>query len=221
MPLCRNHTQKKYTGKENSPLGKGYHAHGEKLGKRMKGKDGKMYVVVKWGEGKRWQVHHTKKVSPSRRKVSSPRRKGKEQKIKSPRGLSAKGNYLTFQKNVDGNYVLEYNDTRKGYTTVIYTPEHNLEIDQPPFYFSVIKGKRVDSESIKTLNRSDMEYLAQMAKDLERGNFTSNIYETSGDEENERKMIKEFVKDFSDIGRVIPTFMDPEFFKEGGLLPYE
>ena len=52
---CKNIKTKKYTGKENSPLGRGYHAMGEKIGKMMRGKNNSMYIVIKTKNGKRWQ----------------------------------------------------------------------------------------------------------------------------------------------------------------------
>jgi hypothetical protein len=51
---CKNSKNKTYTGKENTPLGMGYHAEGEKLDKKMKGKNGHMYKVNKIKSGKRW-----------------------------------------------------------------------------------------------------------------------------------------------------------------------
>lgn len=62
---CKNCEGKYYTGKENTPLGKGYSASVEKVGKRMKGRDGNMYEVVKSGKGKRWlKVTSKRKTSP-------------------------------------------------------------------------------------------------------------------------------------------------------------
>lgn len=52
---CKNIKTKKYTGKENSPLGRGYHAMGEKIGKKMMGTNNSMYIVIKTKNGKRWQ----------------------------------------------------------------------------------------------------------------------------------------------------------------------
>jgi hypothetical protein len=68
--ICKNHKTKNYKGGENTPLGKGYHAEGEKVDKKMKGKDGNMYKVVKIkGEKKRWQkvkvLKRTKRGDPS------------------------------------------------------------------------------------------------------------------------------------------------------------
>ncbi len=51
MKECKNIKNKKYSGKENTPLGLGYHASGYEEGKKMKGKD-KNYYKVKNG---RWQ----------------------------------------------------------------------------------------------------------------------------------------------------------------------
>ena len=65
MPVCKNCSPEKkcyYTGKENTPRGRGYAARYEKEGKRMKGTDGKMYCV----KGDRWVLVKSKKrvVSP-------------------------------------------------------------------------------------------------------------------------------------------------------------
>ena len=64
MPLCKNTDEKRYTGKENTPLGKGYSASVEKLGKRMKGADGNMYEVIRIKGGKRWKCVTKKVTSP-------------------------------------------------------------------------------------------------------------------------------------------------------------
>ena len=42
---CKNFTET-YTGREKSPLGRGYHPLGQKIGDKRKGKDGKKYAVV-------------------------------------------------------------------------------------------------------------------------------------------------------------------------------
>jgi len=65
MPACLNDSAKYYTGKENNPRGRGYSASSEKEGKRMKGRDGKMYYVKRG----RWRT-----VSGSgKKRLSSPR----------------------------------------------------------------------------------------------------------------------------------------------------
>ena len=64
MRECLNKRGKYYTGKENTPLGRGYSASGEKIGTRMRGKNGGMYVVVKYQGGKRWQRVGGRNVSP-------------------------------------------------------------------------------------------------------------------------------------------------------------
>lgn len=51
--FCKNYKTKVYNGKENTPLGKGYYAEGEKVNKVMKGKDGNMYKVIKIKNGKK------------------------------------------------------------------------------------------------------------------------------------------------------------------------
>ena len=64
MPVCKNTDRKRYTGKENTPLRRGYSASAEDEGKRMKGKDGNMYVASRIKGGKRWKLV---------KKVTSPR----------------------------------------------------------------------------------------------------------------------------------------------------
>ena len=51
---CLNDPTRKYTGKEPSPKGLGYCAHSEKVGKIMQGLGGKVWVVKKYGNTKRW-----------------------------------------------------------------------------------------------------------------------------------------------------------------------
>lgn len=63
---CKNCQEKSYTGKENTPLGKGYSASVEKIGKKMRGRDGNMYIVKKYKNGKRW-------IKLSKGRKSSPR----------------------------------------------------------------------------------------------------------------------------------------------------
>lgn len=59
---CLNKRGKYYSGKENTPLGKGYSAAGEKIGTKMRGRNGNVYEVVKYRGGKRWQ--NVRNVSP-------------------------------------------------------------------------------------------------------------------------------------------------------------
>ena len=40
MKKCKNYPNISYTGKENTPKGRGYCAKGEKVGTKKKGKDG-------------------------------------------------------------------------------------------------------------------------------------------------------------------------------------
>lgn len=61
---CKNCDEKYYTGKENTPLGRGYSAAVEKVGTKMKGRDGKMYVVKKYKNGKRWTSSKIRHTSP-------------------------------------------------------------------------------------------------------------------------------------------------------------
>jgi len=67
VKICKNYKNKTYTGKENTPLGRGYHAEGEKVKSTMKGKNGSMYEVVKTKKGKRWQKINKKRMTSPRR----------------------------------------------------------------------------------------------------------------------------------------------------------
>ena len=86
---CHN-CDKTYNGRENTPLGKGYHAEGQETGDEMFGKNRKKYVVIETKNGKRWQ----RKIPLRGGKSSSPRRgKGKTlkklpsvERIRNPKG---------------------------------------------------------------------------------------------------------------------------------------
>ena len=55
MPECKNDKKRKYKGTEPSPKGLGYCAHAEKLGRKKKGKDKNMWIVIETKNGvKRW-----------------------------------------------------------------------------------------------------------------------------------------------------------------------
>jgi hypothetical protein len=55
MSICRNNPNKKYTGKENTPLGLGYCSSTEKVGTIMEGKNGMLYIVNSTKTGNKWQ----------------------------------------------------------------------------------------------------------------------------------------------------------------------
>lgn len=55
MPLCQNAPTVKYKGTEPSPKGTGFCARAENIGTKMKGQDGRMWVVKATAKGvKRW-----------------------------------------------------------------------------------------------------------------------------------------------------------------------
>ena len=55
MPKCLNDPSKNYKGNEPSPKGLGYCAHAEKVGSKMKGKDGNFWIVKEdKNKVKRW-----------------------------------------------------------------------------------------------------------------------------------------------------------------------
>ena len=56
MPTCVNHPKATYKGSEPSPKGLGYCARAENVGTEMKGKDGRVWIVLTNKNGtKRWQ----------------------------------------------------------------------------------------------------------------------------------------------------------------------
>lgn len=60
MPKCKNDSARSYKGTEPSPKGLGYCAHAEKLGTKMKGRDGKMWVIVKTKANvRKWSILKT------------------------------------------------------------------------------------------------------------------------------------------------------------------
>lgn len=55
MPKCKNDPKRTYKGTEPSPKGLGHCAHTEKVGKKMKGKDGNQWIITQTKKGvKRW-----------------------------------------------------------------------------------------------------------------------------------------------------------------------
>jgi len=73
MPFCKNNKNKRYTGKEKNPRGRGYAASSEKDGQIRKGKDGKMYRA----SGNRWTLVRKKEV---KRGILSPMSRKKKKK---------------------------------------------------------------------------------------------------------------------------------------------
>lgn len=63
MPKCKNDPKRTYKGTEPSPKGLGHCAHTEKVGKKMKGKDGNQWIITQTKKGvKRWsKINGTKK----------------------------------------------------------------------------------------------------------------------------------------------------------------
>ncbi len=61
MPLCIKDPKSSYKGDEPSPKGLGYCAHCEKVGTKMKGKDGNMWIIKSVGKSKRWVKINEKK----------------------------------------------------------------------------------------------------------------------------------------------------------------
>lgn len=65
MPKCKNDSQRYFKGTEASPMGKGWCARGDVVGKVRLGTDGKQWRVAQTGTSKRW-VHVVNSASVSR-----------------------------------------------------------------------------------------------------------------------------------------------------------
>ena len=64
-----------FKGTEPSPKGKGYCARNLKVGKRMKGKDGNMWVVKKTKRGQRWfKIKNKKKLTKNKNKKNNTKK---------------------------------------------------------------------------------------------------------------------------------------------------
>jgi hypothetical protein len=78
MPKCKNDKARNYTGTEPSPKGLGWCAHADKEGKRRKGKDGIMYIVVKRASGSLYW----KKATAGKGKISGAKKIAAKKTIK-------------------------------------------------------------------------------------------------------------------------------------------
>ena len=65
MPRCKNDKTRRYDGNEASPTGLGWCAHAEKLGKRRKGKDGRLWIIAKTKKNKTKKTKKTKQEKVS------------------------------------------------------------------------------------------------------------------------------------------------------------
>ena len=54
MPKCLNDSKRNYKRNEPNPKGFGYCTHSEKIGSMKRGKDGKIWVVKKFNNTKKW-----------------------------------------------------------------------------------------------------------------------------------------------------------------------
>ena len=69
MPKCKNDPKKSYKGTEPSPKGLGWCAHGEKIGKIRKGKDGSKWIIKKIKNGSLRWTKYIKKRKQSKRPI--------------------------------------------------------------------------------------------------------------------------------------------------------
>lgn len=153
MPLCKNCPEDKkcyYTGKENNPRGKGYSAKYEPEGKRMQGRDKKMYVV----KNGRW-VKSVLKKKTSPRMYDDPENESRNYKRYAD--LDKIANYRFKMEEWNNSYIL-------GLFLMNYCNEHPEKICP-------------DGNSIWVLaklmhNENDLEYVKYL---LENNSFNEVI----------------------------------------------
>lgn len=79
MPHCKNSKNNKkesYKGTEPSPKGLGYCAHNETVGKKMKGRNGKMWIIRERANGSKYWAEDKEKTSVSKRVSNRKSKKG-------------------------------------------------------------------------------------------------------------------------------------------------
>ena len=194
MPRCKNCPPSAqgcyYTGKENTPRGRGYCAMHEKEGKRMKGTDGRMYVVSKTRSGSRWNLAGS---SSGKNKKTSPRMMNEDDFdfIETVEATSPDGHAHVY-KDDDGKMIYEDNDLR----IVTTFDDRVTTIHESEGTFRLVDFNR---ENLDTINR--LEDHLQTALDFFEveagtyiGRFLVKIIEMI------RNRLKRLKRDY-DIGR--------------------
>ena len=88
MPKCKNSPTGTYKGTEPSPKGRGYCAKGEKVNKKMKGNDGKMWIISETKTGlKRWIKFTNNKINSTKNSKKVTKTKQEKTKIKRPKNI--------------------------------------------------------------------------------------------------------------------------------------
>ena len=88
MPKCKNSPTGTYKGTEPSPKGRGYCAKGEKVNKKMKGNDGKMWIISETKTGlKRWIKFTNNKINSTKNSKKVTKTKQEKTKIKGPKNI--------------------------------------------------------------------------------------------------------------------------------------
>ena len=111
MPKCKNDPKRTYKGTEPSPKGLGHCAHTEKVGKKMKGKDGNQWIITQTKKGvKRWsKINGTKKEIKS---IKTTESKKLTETLKIKKSLIKIPNYKLPNENLLNNYLtnIDLND---------------------------------------------------------------------------------------------------------------
>lgn len=129
MPRCKNNIKKSYTGNEPSPKGLGYCASSEPDGKKMKGKDGNIWIK----KSGRWVKHTitTKSTGPS--KTTNPAKPAKPAKTTEP----------------NCQYIVRYTKapTKRNKITIMYPDLYGQEIDGK--FYKWLSYNKFDSKPSK------------------------------------------------------------------------
>ena len=105
MPKCKNDPKRTYKGTEPSPKGLGYCAHSEKVGKKMKGKDGNQWIITETKKGvKRWsKIDGMKKEIKT---IKTTESKNLTETLKINKSLIKIPNYKLPNKDLLKNYLM-------------------------------------------------------------------------------------------------------------------
>jgi hypothetical protein len=207
MPPCKNDPKSSYQGTEPSPKGLGYCAHAEKVGKKMKGKDGNMWIIKETSKKiKRW-VKFSGSAASLEKKSEVKKKASKENGI-----FTKVMRFFSGSHNYEEHYLTHDNGGRP--FCVYISPKNEVSIykrvkydgrkhgswenyDKLPYdvFITKLKAKKVIIGKDKKLGSfgDGNSILLEMGKN-KYVCITDNIFEFSLENGDE------FVKYFSEIG---------------------
>lgn len=204
MPACKNGSGS-YTGKEQSPKGRGYCSRHEKIGTKMRGKDRKMWVVksIKLASGKRSR-RWFKVLPPAKKSKAKPTKhkkpmtkKRKASQTRSKRSYRKKVSRKRIRGgNYDQNWEKEQEDllktTEEKYGKIMVNgksmTQHILDLYMPIINYArlVVLPKEF---KVNTTNFQAMVDEAQKAFTSAMSNFRNNILSQIGDQDKENEIL--------------------------------